>query len=96
MTENNFIISTFNRDDFKDFFNEGIEDALAKFFKQLTLKEAQGEILLTRDELCEKLGISKPTLHKRMNDGSIPFIKLGSRTFFKMNDVIKSMEDNNV
>ena len=36
---------------------------------------------LTRDQACEKLHISLPTLHKYFNTGFLSKIKIGSKTY---------------
>ena len=69
-----------------------ISKSLEKVFKQQTLKEAQNDTLLSRKELSERLGISYVTIHKRMNDGTLPYVKLGRRVYYKLGDVIKEME----
>lgn len=33
----------------------------------------------TLDESAEKLRISRPTLYRRLNDGTIPSVKIGGR-----------------
>lgn len=63
-----------------------IKDELNIILKtiQNTPKE---EKLLTRDEVLKLLQISEATLWKRMNDGTLPFSKLGRRVYFKENDI---------
>ncbi|MFD1630233.1 helix-turn-helix domain-containing protein [Pseudopedobacter beijingensis] len=46
------------------------------------------EKFITREEVCELLKISHPTLTKRMNDGTIKFIRVGRRVLFDKNNLI--------
>jgi excisionase family DNA binding protein len=41
------------------------------------------EPLIFADELRELLRISKPTMHRLMREGEIPFVKVGRRTVFE-------------
>lgn len=56
--------------------------------KNTTLVERE-EKLLTREQLKNKLNISFPTLHKLMNEGKIPFKKIGKKTYFDYKEVLE-------
>lgn len=43
--------------------------------------------LLTREEAARYLRISLPTLHRRVKDGSIPRVVLGSKVLFRRSDL---------
>lgn len=43
-----------------------------------------------KDMLC----ISNSTLHRYMNDGTLPYSKIGSRTLFNQQDILKLLDRN--
>jgi len=58
--------------------------------KDLTFQGAGQQFesaLLNKDQMCRVLQVCPATLNNRMRDGSIPFIKLGSRTLFHLPSV---------
>ncbi|SDX68084.1 helix-turn-helix transcriptional regulator [Hymenobacter psychrophilus] len=46
--------------------------------------------LYTKDEVCQQLGISKTTLTEWMKNGTVPFLRLGRRIYFKQDEVLQA------
>lgn len=51
--------------------------------------------ILSSKEVLLLLKISKPTLFKKMKDGTIPYTRIGRRLLFKKNEVINSLKRRN-
>lgn len=51
-----------------------------------------GEIYLTREELCERLHLSPRTLQEYRNNVTLPFYKLGGKILYKESDVQKMLQ----
>lgn len=49
------------------------------------------EELLTRADVCELFGVSLPTVHSWDNAGILKKYKIGTRTYFKRSEVMKSL-----
>jgi excisionase family DNA binding protein len=63
------------------------------------LKEAakpQARKYMSREQVCELLHISLPTLHRRVNSGVLPCYKNGRKTLFKTTEVETSLIKLNV
>ncbi len=71
-------------EDFKNIISEEIEIALAK---------NNQKNILTRKETIELLDISYSCLHQWINKGFITQYKLGNRSFFLYEDIMRSMLD---
>jgi excisionase family DNA binding protein len=48
--------------------------------------------LWTTEQAIEELGISRATIHRWMNDGELPFFKLGRKSLFKPEDVLAMLK----
>ena len=55
-------------------------------------KKARPERYLSRDEVCNLLGISKPTLWKKTRDGEIKATTIGRRVTYSESEVKRFME----
>jgi len=66
---------------FREILREEIDLALKNFREKAETTKSELEFI-TVEEACKLLRISKPTLYKRMRDGSLLYIKLGDRTLF--------------
>ena len=53
----------------------------------------QSEKYLTIAETVEKYGISKPTLYRWSRLDYLPKVKLGGKSFYRENDIIKLMNN---
>ena len=55
-------------------------------------KKARPERYLSRDEVCQLIGISKPTLWKKTRDGEIKATTIGRRVTYSESEVKRFME----
>lgn len=55
-------------------------------------KKARPERYLSRDEVCQLIGISKPTLWKKTRDGEIKATTIGRRVTYAESEVKRFME----
>ena len=53
------------------------------------------KVLLNTKELASALNCSTSLINKLKNNGTIPFIKIGSSVRFNFKDVINKLEENN-
>ena len=51
------------------------------------------EKLLTMDEVCETLQIKKSTLYSWCHMKKLPYIKVGSKTRFREEDILKWLDE---
>lgn len=70
---------------------KSVDKALKKEAEVDNDLKAQNEFL-TVQEACALLRISKPTLYKRMEDGTISSKKIGSRVLFNKAELINSIK----
>ncbi len=56
-------------------------------------QKAKPERNLTRDEVCELLHISKPTLWKKTKQGEISAITIGRRVLYSESEVKRYLEE---
>lgn len=84
---------------FTNLTKEEFRAMLREELKQVITDDQKGqkdtgstEEFLTVEETCKLIKISKPTLYERMKDGSIPFIRLGSRLLFVKEDVLNAIK----
>ena len=71
-----------NQADLREMFLSWVEEW------QNTNRE-QEEKFLTRDEVCDKLNVTKPTLWRWKRSGYLVPIKVGSRPLYKQSDIDK-------
>lgn len=51
--------------------------------KSIEMQQAEfSKSTLDRKQICERLGITEPTLIKRRNAGLIPYVKLGNKFYY--------------
>ena len=65
-----------------------LADALAPLIAD---RLANTRRLVDRVELSNIIGLSVPTIERRMRDGSIPVVRSGRRTLFDVDAVVKAM-----
>lgn len=58
-------------------------------------KKSRPERYLSRDEVCQLIGISKPTLWKKTKDGEIKATTVGRRVTYAESEVKRFMEGTN-
>ena len=53
--------------------------------------EAKEEKLLTREEVCDQLAVTKPTLWRWAKRGYLVPVKVGNRPLYRQSDILKLM-----
>jgi excisionase family DNA binding protein len=80
-----------------DQIRQVVRDELSEFSdllaNQVQAKSNSEEKLLTRNQLAEKLGISLPTIWKKMRDGDLPYKRFGKKIFFSERDINNYLEE---
>ncbi len=74
---------------------EMVEGAVARAFARFS-GEKPGEKddrLLTTNEACRMLRVTRQTLHRWKTEGIIPHVRIGSSIRYKESDVMKFIED---
>jgi len=79
---NTQILLTFSEDEFKSFLVDAIKQAIA----EVRLNKTEDKFM-TCKETSEFLRISLRTVNKYMNDGRIPFHRVGSRVLFSKKEL---------
>lgn len=69
-------------------------EELNKSHNGIFLPHSEDQILCSKEVLL-LLKISKPTLFKKMKDGTIPYTRIGRRLLFKKNEVLDSLKRRN-
>lgn len=69
---------------------EFAEELITKAKAELCTSKAQTiqDTLLTACELCDTLGIKRPTLYKWQRKGYIAPVRIGGRTYYRNSDVM--------
>lgn len=69
---------------------EKVETALfAKI--QKTLQDNEPKRYLSADEVCERFGVTKPTIHEWRKRKILKFYKLGSRVYYRLDQIENAM-----
>lgn len=72
-------------DDLREFVNELLENGSVATPAPVEVQRSKE--LMTRDEVCEYLGVTKPTLHRWNKMGYLTCIKVGSKVRYRREDV---------
>jgi hypothetical protein len=77
-----------------DELSKKIREAVKTELHALNLASASDEsdALMKRADVAKMFGVSIATVHNWMNLNYLPFHHIGSRTFFKKNEVIQAMK----
>ncbi len=62
----------------------------------LKQEESKAKKLLTVDETCEFLSISRVTLHVWKKNGRLPYYRIGHRVYFKEVDIISALRSSTI
>ncbi|WP_256021893.1 excisionase family DNA-binding protein [Corynebacterium sp. CCUG 51687] len=89
-----------NPETFHDAVRGTFPPALASFIESILARVARGESValsrpsevFTTTEAAEYLGISRPTLMKRIREGEIDYFKVGSHTRLHREDVVAYLQ----
>jgi len=82
--------TTLTKDELRDMLREEINLLKKNEDKETSQLKNQDEFL-TVQEACNLLRISKPTLYKRMEDGTINSKRMGSRILFNRAELINTI-----
>ena len=91
-------------EDMKYYIDDQIRDGLDKMYDKLTdemfgliqqqMKEVTGEIL-TGEDAARLLGVTTRTLYNWDRDGVLPRYRIGGKFYWKYDDVLSVLEDQN-
>ncbi|UYW01768.1 helix-turn-helix domain-containing protein [Flavobacterium agricola] len=73
----------------KEVVSEAVKVQLEDFKK--SFEKAKDENLLNSDEAADFFKISKVTLWRWRKDGTVPFLRKGSKVYFKRSDIESAM-----
>lgn len=76
--------------EFKEIIKALLKEAILEI--QQTTADKKEKHFLTAEEVRQMLGISKATLWRRKEDGTLLPIKIGSRVMYKQSDIDKLVE----
>ncbi len=76
---------TISLDDLREFVTELVENSIAEAQAHVEV-ERSGE-LMTRDEVCAYLGVTKPTLHRWNKLGYLTNVCVGRKVRYRREDV---------
>ena len=71
--------------DLRELVNELVENGTATASAPVEVERSRE--LMTRDEVCEYLGVTKPTLHRWNKLGYLTCIKVGSKVRYRREDI---------
>lgn len=71
--------------DLREFVNELLENGTAA--NPAPAEVERSRELMTRDEVCEYLGVTKPTLHRWNKLGYLTCVKVGSKVRYRREDI---------
>ena len=71
--------------DLREIVNELLENGTATAPAPVEVERSRE--LMTRDEVCEYLGVTKPTLHRGNKLGYLTCIKVGSKVRYRREDI---------
>ena len=71
--------------DLRELVNELVENGNATAPAPVEVERSRE--LMTRDEVCEYLGVTKPTLHRWNKLGYLTCIKVGSKVRYRREDI---------
>ena len=67
---------------------EAINSAVKKIN---TAKEKNEQELITDDEMQRRLGVSRTTLYNWRKDGTIPYLRIGKKLFYRWKEIINKL-----
>ena len=59
---------------------------------EVSVEDSGVDTMLTTDEVCEYLRISRPTLHRWKRDRIVPHIKIGKNIRYRQSDLDKALK----
>ena len=76
---------TLSLEDLREFVTELLENGTAAAPAPVEVERSRD--LMTRDEVCEYLGVTKPTLHRWNKQGFLTCVKVGSKVRYRREDI---------
>lgn len=73
-------------------FRNLLRETLREELNQVQPINPEGSILLDTNELCQELGITRPTVAKLRKEFKVPYLRIGNRIRFDKNQVLKALE----
>ena len=81
--------------DFKEMLAEAVRTELNDFKKVLLQNQPENKSdLLTPEEVCQLLGISKVTLWSYTKQEKFKLYGIGQKRYYKQSEILKSLEQN--
>jgi len=87
MKLNQIIIDVLSKEELEDLISQSLEEVI----KNNTLNKTTDQELLTREEACKLLKIDSSTLWRWTNKGKIIAYGIGSRRFYKKEELLNSL-----
>jgi len=87
MKLNQIIIDVLSKEELEDLISQSLEEVI----KNNTLNKTTDQELLTREEACKLLKIDSSTLWRWTNKGKIIAYGIGSRRFYKKEELLSSL-----
>jgi len=78
------LVVTLNVDELKSIINESIENAI-----KINSKPKEEDSLLCRKDLARLFSVSLVTISSWTKNGKLPYYQIGSRIYFKKNEIMK-------
>ena len=78
---------TLSLEDLREFVTELLENGTAAAPAPASIESEHSRELMTRDEVCEYLGVTKPTLHRWNKQGYLTCVKVGSKVRYRREDI---------
>ena len=78
---------TLSLDDLREFVTDLLENGIAAAPTPAPVEVERSRDLMTRDEVCEYLGVTKPTLHRWNKQGFLTCVKVGSKVRYRREDI---------
>ena len=73
--------------DLREFVTDLLENGIAATPAPAPVEVERSRDLMTRDEVCEYLGVTKPTLHRWNKQGFLTCVKVGSKVRYRREDI---------
>ena len=87
--EKSILLHCVSLEEFEIIVKRAVSEAL--YFKYKVEEKNDNDYLLTRDEACKLLKISKTSLWKWSKNGRIKSYGIGNRVYYKKEELIKSL-----
>ena len=78
---------TLSLEDLREFVTELLENGTAAAPAPAPAVVERSRELMTRDEVCEYLGVTKPTLHRWNKQGYLTCVKVGTKVRYRREDI---------